>query len=148
MTTARTKNKWWGYLHETGGICILSAENEASVKEVRSKRSGIIAEVKPFNAVNIESATITVRAKLKNSGALIQDTKNMWWGYLHAKNDTVKVEKFFNYREMTVRKNSVFLKKIVGPFEAKSRDEAYKEAERLIKNAKRIRRTPKAGTVL
>jgi len=51
----------------------------------------------------------------------------MWWGYLHA-NDTIQVKRWFGDHEDYEEdcRNNPFVKRVVKPFEATTREEAIK----------------------
>lgn len=53
---------------------------------------------------------------------------NMWWGYLHTAG-TLQVKKYFGEMDITEALESPFCKIVVGPFEAKDREEASVEVE-------------------
>jgi len=46
-----------------------------------------------------------------------------WYGYLHV-NGTIHVKRFFDYGDIHEAESSDFVVRVVGPFDAGSRDEA------------------------
>lgn len=53
------------------------------------------------------------------------ETKLMWWGYKHV-SGTYQAKRYFDKRDTDEACESPFVGQVVGPFEAKNRDEAIK----------------------
>ena len=49
--------------------------------------------------------------------------KNLWWGYLHT-SGTLQAKRYFEPLDIQEAEQSPFCEKVLGPFEAKDRDEA------------------------
>ena len=54
--------------------------------------------------------------------------KFKWWAYLH-KNRDIRVKRFFTMDSIEDAKTSPFVDKIMAPFHAEGRSEAFKAAE-------------------
>lgn len=50
-------------------------------------------------------------------------TKSLWWGYLHT-NGNYQAKRYLDELDIVEARQSPFVSEIVGPFEAKDRDEA------------------------
>lgn len=48
---------------------------------------------------------------------------NLWWGYQHINGD-LKLKRYFDNQTVVEASKSPFVKKVVGPYEAESREEA------------------------
>lgn len=53
---------------------------------------------------------------------------NQWWGYRHT-NGSVQAKRYFSEEDVMEAMLSDFCEKVVGPFEAKDREEALKIVE-------------------
>lgn len=53
---------------------------------------------------------------------------NLWWGYKHT-NGSHQAKRYFDNRDVVEASKSPFCEKVVGPFEANSREEALKKVE-------------------
>jgi hypothetical protein len=49
--------------------------------------------------------------------------KNLWWGYLHIEG-TLQAKRYFDERDTQEAEESPFVKQVIYPFEAESREEA------------------------
>lgn len=70
--------------------------------------------------INYKFVTNTLRNKMH-----INDTfkTEMWWGYLHI-SGTIHVKRYFDDRDIDDAEESDFVKYIMGPYEAKGREDA------------------------
>lgn len=55
---------------------------------------------------------------------------NKWWGYKHV-SGTYQAKRYFDKRDIQEANESDFCEKVVGPFEAKNREEALNKIEEL-----------------
>ncbi len=62
----------------------------------------------------------------------MSETKNKWWGYLH-QSGTLQAKRYFDTRDITEALESPMCKTVVGPFDAKDRDEAIEIVKQLLK---------------
>lgn len=53
----------------------------------------------------------------------MEETKLLWWGYKHT-SGTYQAKRYFDRRDIQEAQESDFCEQVVGPFEAKDRDEA------------------------
>lgn len=53
---------------------------------------------------------------------------NQWWGYRHV-NGTLQVKRYFDQEDILDARDSPFVARVVGPFEASSREDAIEKAE-------------------
>lgn len=55
---------------------------------------------------------------------------NKWWGYKHV-SGTYQTKRYFDKRDIQEANDSDFCEKVVGPFEAKNREEALNKVKEL-----------------
>ena len=53
------------------------------------------------------------------------EVNNLWWGYLHSRGN-IMVKRFFTQEDFNEAVESPFVLKAIAPFEASSREEAFK----------------------
>lgn len=56
-----------------------------------------------------------------------------WWGYLHT-NGSIHTKRYFGELDITEAHESPFCARVVGPFEAKTGDEARATVKHLLEN--------------
>jgi hypothetical protein len=67
-----------------------------------------------------------------------------WWGYLHTEG-TVQVKRFFDQLDITEANQSPFVKEIVQPFDAASREEAVQKVKQSLGLTEIVRESEKLG---
>jgi len=60
-------------------------------------------------------------------------SQHKWWGYLHIKG-TINVKRFFSMRDLTEARESDFVERVVGPFNAMDRSDAQQKCRDLLTN--------------
>lgn len=60
----------------------------------------------------------------------MDEVKNKWFGYLH-QSGTYQAKRYFEPLDIKEAEESSFCKKVVGPFDAKNRDEALEMVKKL-----------------
>lgn len=53
----------------------------------------------------------------------MSENRNLWWGYVHT-SGTLQAKRYFDPLDIQEAHQSPFCEQVVGPFEAKDRDEA------------------------
>lgn len=53
-----------------------------------------------------------------------------WWAYIHS-NGSLQVKRFFSEIDLEEAEQSPFVKRVIQPFEAKNRDDAYSIATKI-----------------
>jgi hypothetical protein len=59
----------------------------------------------------------------------MEETKNKWWGYVHT-SGSLQAKRYFGPEDIQEANESPFCKQVVGPFDAKDRDEALEIVKR------------------
>ena len=120
-------HKWWGALHETGGVIILPRSNRSGIERTQD-RHDIVSIVDDVSGADVDSAIANFRQQVAGITAKLASSDRLWWGYEHKRGE-VKIHKFFDMQDVSNKRNSIFCNKIVGPIEADNRV----QAERLIR---------------
>jgi hypothetical protein len=60
----------------------------------------------------------------------VRDKGNLWWGYKHT-SGTYQAKRYFDALDISEAEESPFCEEVVGPFEARDREEALKKVEDL-----------------
>lgn len=60
--------------------------------------------------------------------------KNLWWGYLHVEG-TFQAKRYFDKRDLDDAYESTFVKDVVPPFEADTREEAIEYIKNYLKDS-------------